>query len=66
MSFRATYYVTLCVDAPVNAAALEQAVVAAKAKEWKQLVKTLPGVEANDWKVQLWQVWDNDARGGID
>lgn len=54
---------TISVDAPVNAENFEQALEAAKKKDWLKLVKKAPGCDYNDWQVQLYQVWDTSANG---
>ena len=65
MSYRASYYVTVVVDAPVVGDNFEQALEAAKKKEFKNLVNLKPGVDLNDYQVRLYQVWNPEENGGM-
>lgn len=61
--YRATYYVTLLIDASVGGDTFQEAVEAAKKKAWSQLVKLKPGAECIDCQIQLSGVTDTTANG---
>jgi hypothetical protein len=63
MMYRATYYVTLMVDAPVSGDTFAEAVESAKKKSFSSLVKVKPGIDNIDTQVQLSSVNDMSVNG---
>lgn len=61
--FRATYFVTLMLDAPVSGETFAEAFESAKKVSWTKLVKVKPGIENNDTQIQLYTVTDMSANG---
>lgn len=63
--FRATYFVTFMVEAPIAGSTFQEALTAAQQKESRDLVKMKPGVENIDWRIQLYSVADVAVNGGL-
>jgi hypothetical protein len=61
--FRATYFVTLILDAPVSGETFAEALESAKKKSWDKLVKVKPGIDNNDTQIQLYNVTDMTVNG---
>lgn len=61
--FRATYYVTLMVEAPVSGENFAEALISAQKKQALSLVKVKPGVDLCDHQIQLYNVNDMNADG---